>query len=236
MISRLPRPFGRSIMTVVIYLVSASLLPMSLAAQTYKCTDAQGRIAFQQMPCPGKSADANQVAVKPVPLLGGSTAQTVPASHLGVDTGPDPEATRNQRAPMHQGAPPQYPGQAPNPRGQNNGEMSWCKDRQGQFYPIPPGHSCASGSTALPAGTEPDFSQFNRPQQVIPGSADGIRPARIQGAYNPSPTLRPQQLSSDDDEACEQARANSKRQYDTNRNLSFDQRSALDEQVRSACN
>jgi len=232
------RPFfrsSRSTLAIVICLVSASFLPMPLAAQTYKCTDAKGGISFQQMPCPGKSADANQVAVKPVPLIGGSTAQTNPTGNQGVDAGPDPGTPRFQREPMHQGAEPQYPGMPPRQRGRN-GEVSWCRDRQGQFYPTAPGQSCASGSTALPAGTEPDFNQFNRPQQVIPGSADGMRPTRIQGAYNPDPTLRPQHLSNDDDEACEQARANSKRQYDTNRNLSFDQRSALDEQVRSVCN
>ncbi len=215
----------------LVALLLACFAAMPLAAQTYKCADAQGRISYQQIPCPGQPVEANRIDVKPVPLLGVSPSQAAPSAAL-------PERLEQTREPqgvangdLIRRAPHEIPQQ-----GRDGKDMTWCQDRQGLYYPVLPGNVCKPDSRTLALGTQPDFDRSKRTLLPVPAAPGPLGRVLIPVEPYRQATISPQHLSGNKNEACEQARANSKLQYDTNRNLSFRERGALDDQVRSLCN
>lgn len=212
----------------------ACLVASASMAQTYKCTDAKGAISYQQIPCPGQPVEANQVAVKPVPLIGGSTAQT----GIGTQQSDYPghgSGTRSQYGSSGASGSGMQPQGTPQRRPQGN-EITWCRDRAGQHYPTAPGGICSDGSTPLPPGTTPDLNRAHISLEPIRIGLQGNERYMPRREIRGDPRLQSQHLSHDRDDACEQARANAKQQFDTNRDLKFHERSALDEQVRQYCN
>ena len=141
-------PFRRFPIDRLLVMCCVCLTATSLAAQTYKCTDADGRISYQQLPCPGQPVEANQVDVKPIATLGGGSAPTAPVSA--------PQARMEQHVEVANGDTQIWkPIPSPHLRtDQHRNEMAWCHDERDQYYPVPPGKNCSMGSRMLPAGTK----------------------------------------------------------------------------------
>lgn len=196
--------------TLVLPLLSATALAavsLNVSAQAYRCEDAQGNVSFQQLPCPGKTAEQNQVIVKDAPLLSGS-ANVAPPPAPTAASPPDE-------------APP--PAQGP--------AMRECTDAQGRPYFRPRDLPCGHPDARPAPGQMVDRSQGMPP----PNSRVGRRiQNRVEGLPEPQPVVSPDPNANPDD-ACAQVKAQAEAQRAGNRNLTFDQRRALDDRVYAAC-
>ncbi|AVP96945.1 hypothetical protein C7S18_06915 [Ahniella affigens] len=194
-------------------------------AAMYKCMDAAGKVAYQQLPCPGRPTDEGVLEVKEQPKLGTGTPE---------DSIPKPKPADPQATQLAIDDPGQPPATAPPGR-----ETVECQTPNGQTIRVPAEIGCrpqrGMNGPAGPGAQRPG---------VGPGAAGPIRRGRVMnGQRGPAVDESnageleplPQYDKTDPDAACEAARAEGERRRRENMNLSFDERSALDARVRELC-
>lgn len=211
--------------TLLLGLMSLGLLAEPVAAAMYKCTDAQGTVSYQQLPCPGRPADEGVLEVKEQPKLGTGTPE---------DSIPKPKPSAPQATPgLAETAepPPQSPA--------SNVDMVECQTPNGQTIRVPAEIGCLperhfsgpGGPAADRPGNGPGPNGPLRRGRVMSGQRG---PAVAESNTSESPSVY-QPQPSDPEAACEAARAEGERRRRENMSLSFDERSKLDARVREAC-